>query len=585
VTSSVPCRPSIDQLSGLPLPNTCETITESRGRLRRRFAVHLLVPMAVFVALVLPRLMWGLPSAERARYYPDDPSIMNGLQTHDRLYMTSPIESLHPDEGLILNALAHMRPDRGDFNPHFFQYPSFHIYTTGALLRLLQMAGVVQLQNDKAFYFRHPSEMAKIYRAGRSLSVLYGALGILLVALITYELTSDVSAAGVAALILAIVPFWIRDSAFMKLDVPSGTIDAAVVYLSIRGYRRLSSKYLLLAAAVAGIAAGTKYNAAAMLALPLLLGLRVPNGLSGWRLMTAQVLVALLAFFVTTPYAILAPGEFLDGIVSTAMWQWPTQSQSLAVRMSPWLVIRTWSGLVFVTGAALAAAGGVSWIFVARRRPRVAALVALWFVLASLSAIISPHNVIRYWLPGMPALAATVAVAYWFGRQRFNVALMRTALASVVGATAISALDVNVSGLTQQDPRTEAAAWIERNIPHGSRVATRRMYYDRPTVDDSKYHVVQLDFDRCETEMGVWHVTAERFGTRPACEATKATAAVFSNALRFTPLLPMSQIPEDLYLTNLRIVIYQPRVEPSASRRAERRLPSTPARLSEMPWN
>jgi hypothetical protein len=36
--------------------------------------------------------------------------------------------------------------------------------------------------------------------------------------------------------------------------------------------------------------------------------------------------------------------------------------------------------------------------------------------------------------------------------------------------------------------------------------------------------------------------------------------------LRFTPLLPMSQIPEDLYLTNLRIVIYRPRVEHTARR-------------------
>ena len=43
-------------------------------------------------------------------------------------YRINPLESLHPDEGNILNALTNMNPSKFDFNPRFYNYPSLHIY-------------------------------------------------------------------------------------------------------------------------------------------------------------------------------------------------------------------------------------------------------------------------------------------------------------------------------------------------------------------------------------------------------------------------------------------------------------------------
>jgi len=64
------------------------------------------IPLVLFTLALIIRLIglnWGLPTSER--FY-----------------------SYHPDERQMLGAIANIDILRGEFNPHFFSYPSLFIY-------------------------------------------------------------------------------------------------------------------------------------------------------------------------------------------------------------------------------------------------------------------------------------------------------------------------------------------------------------------------------------------------------------------------------------------------------------------------
>lgn len=513
---------------------------------------RVLVALALlfFGALTGARLGWGLPSADRAHFYPADSSYLAESQT-TRFYITSPIESLNPDEGAILNALSNMQPGQWDFNPRFFNYPTLHIYTTGALLAGLRLSGLAEIRNDKAFYLERPAEMAKLYVAGRMLSLMHGALAIVLVALIARQLTGSPAAGAAAALLLAATPFWIRDSAFLLINVPAATMTTAVVWLTLTGWQRQSTGWLTAAAAVAGIAAGIKYPAGAVLLLPLLMASACGRGpgASGARSVAVQLGAAALAFALTTPYALVTPGLFLEGVLHEAR-----------SKFAPTGILVSWSALPVTTGPVLAVAwiGSVGLVLCKDRR--LGGFLVLWFALATMSAIFSDHAFVRYWLAGVPAIAVTVAVAYSFVSRAWGRVLAGTLYGCAAMATAVMAVDLNVPG-RGDDPRLAAARWIEERVPAGSRVLTRRISWDRPPVNADRYQLTRLEFgeETCDTPQGTWHVTSEPLGAAPACRTDAGAPREFSNPPRLLPLWPWFARPEDVAFTNLRIVVYPPR--------------------------
>ena len=112
----------------------------------RRF----LAPLAIFALALLARaigLTWGLPHAQR--WY-----------------------SYHPDEGVgqIVSAVVGLLG--GDFNPHFFNYPSLTIYATWIVYQFLVIAGLTTSVPEAVY----PWPLIRdIIFAGRLFSVVCGA--------------------------------------------------------------------------------------------------------------------------------------------------------------------------------------------------------------------------------------------------------------------------------------------------------------------------------------------------------------------------------------------------------------------------
>ena len=242
---------------------------------------RLLAPALIFALALLARaigLTWGLPNAER-------------------FYSYHPDESVNQIVGAVVNLL------QGDFNPHFFNYPSLSIYTTWIVYQFLVVAGLTTNVPDAAY----PWPLIRdIIFAGRLFSVVCGAG----TAALTWGVARQLGlgrGAIVAGVLVALLPGLVQHSHYATVDVPATFFVALCVWLSLRAQ---DAKGLLVAALVAGLAAGTKYNAGLVVIVPMACALWLPELKNRWAPITVSPLLALLGFVLTTPYALLAPAEF-----------------------------------------------------------------------------------------------------------------------------------------------------------------------------------------------------------------------------------------------------------------------------------
>lgn len=411
---------------------TGEIDNQSNQEKRGKNIFPLFAVFALALAVRLIGLRWGLPNA-------------------DRWYSYHPDESSRQIVGAVFNLL------QGDFNPHFFNYPSLTVYATWAMYWVLTLCG-----------FGHSVELGTGYPwgtvhdvilAGRVFSVLCGALTAPLVFLIGRRLQLGPWAL-LAAVLMALAPGHVQQSHFATVDVPATFFIALCVYLSLRAKE---AKGLLLAGFIAGLAAGTKYNAGLVLLAPLValwwLQENEQLGVPGARrlgLSVGLLLASLLGFAISTPYALLAPGEF---------WGDPSKQSGFAYELffhpkegsgdifkgtgNGWIYHLTFN-LPFVLTWPVIIASLAGLFFTARERRwwPLLAFSALFFVSLGLSQV----RFMRYLLPLVPVLA--LLAAYGVSRLRLS-----KVLAVVVAGCAFIGCTNVLFPFVKVDPRDQVKAF------------------------------------------------------------------------------------------------------------------------------
>jgi 4-amino-4-deoxy-L-arabinose transferase-like glycosyltransferase len=331
-----------------------------------------------------------------------------------------PLPLLNPDETNIVPRaweLVH----GGGLDPGWYDYPS--------LLFLLLAPTQLGLEE--------PS-----YGAARVVAVLLGI-------------------AGVAA------AWWLGRVAYGSLAGVTGAVGVAVATTHV-AYSRMAVTDVLLtlgvtvtlallvsgrlewAGVAAGLAASAKYPGAVLL-VPL-----VVAGLGARRRLVAACGLAATAFLVTSPFVVLHVGPAWDDfqrVQRLAQEGWLGFEDDPATPLA--YGVRLWETLGPVV---LVAAVGVLVALRARAR---ADLVLLSFAAAyGLSLLPSEAHFDRYVLPLVPVLAVLA------GRSR------PLAVAALVAASVPLWWSIeDARSLTGRDPRLDAAAWIERAIPRGERIA------------------------------------------------------------------------------------------------------------------
>lgn len=164
-----------------------------------------------------------------------------------------------PDETTVVNVALGIAA--GDPNPHFFNYPSLHLYLLAFLDGLWYLsARVLGLFSGRAdleqLVLTDPSPL---YLLARSLTAVLGTVSIGLVYLIGRRL-ADNRVGILAAGFLAVAFLHVRDSHFATVDVPA-TFHLLIAWSLLLRYVSGGQRTVLAgAAAFFGLAASTKYN-------------------------------------------------------------------------------------------------------------------------------------------------------------------------------------------------------------------------------------------------------------------------------------------------------------------------------------
>jgi 4-amino-4-deoxy-L-arabinose transferase-like glycosyltransferase len=382
----------------------------------------------------------------------------------------------------------------GDFNPHFFDYPTLYIYTQVGVSIVVYMIGAMHRSWSALAHFG----AADVYLWARLVTVAFGTGTVWLVYRVGRSWGSR--EALLAAAVMAVAPMHVRESHYVLTDVPMTFFVTLTLLLSKRAVDAPGPAAFCWAGVAAGLAAGTKYNGAYALLMPV----------AAWAFMPAQrpllrrsivpaIAGAAGAFLVVAPYTLLDLPAFLNA------WGYLATHYRPRGRFAEpgWLLYLKHLRLSFGwPGSFLCLAGlGIlaRWLFTGPHRARTALVVvfpfAYFWLIARSSMVFG-----RYALPLLPfvslwiGIAVVVAIGYLRGvglPSRWRTAIVVVLL----GALLLPPLWTSVSFLRMigiRTPQSEAWSWIDRRLMAGTRIVSEAKGLSLPGERYSVQYVESL---------------------------------------------------------------------------------------------
>jgi hypothetical protein len=382
----------------------------------------------------------------------------------------------HPDEARIVGRA--IRFHAGDLNPHFFNWPSLSMYLLWPIYAAVGALGGEGVA--KAF----AADPARFYLIGRLVTVVFGAATVAGL----YRLGRPLYGRAVALLagtFLAVDLLHVHDSRFVTTDVPMTALVVLALVAILRYWRDGRRWDAVSSGLVIGLATSMKYPGA-LAGLPMLLAcaLRAHPTRPWWRCVVRPdaglaAAGAVVGFLVGTPFAALAPAEFLRGVLGEVgeirAVQFGNEADLPALFFHLVHSLPTAMGLPL----ALVALAGLGLTLI---RAGIAEAIWLAFPLPYLLVIGTwSSRFERYAVPLLPfaALLAARAVVALVDAGRAHLSWLRrvpAGLAVTVAAGLLLALPVGRLVafhrlLGRPDTREVAASWIEHQLPSGTRIA------------------------------------------------------------------------------------------------------------------
>jgi 4-amino-4-deoxy-L-arabinose transferase-like glycosyltransferase len=393
------------------------------------------------------------------------------------------------DEPEIMERAVRMMKT-GDFNPHFFDWPTLTIY-----LQFLVSCAVFLLGSMQA-HWNHLDQVgaADMFLAGRALSAVIGSATVWVTYLIGRRWGS---AEGViAAALMAVIPYHVRESHYVLADVPTAFLTSLTCLLALRGHERPTTWAFAAAGLSAGLAASSKYNGSIALLFPLLAAW-LTEGPFFARVQRTLVIsgAAMGGFLAGTPYAWLDLPKFLNDYARLAAIfarertgepGWSIYLKHLRGALGWPALVMTFAGMALTVVRAVSGPGRVRWVLL------------LVFSLVYFRVMAGSYQIYgRYILPLLPmaslmAAIATVAAVGLVRRGRWpGWSIRLSGAAAVLALLAVPAWTsaVFVRDLGRPGTVDLAYRWIDANVPAGSKVVLERRVLLLPAP---KYETVNL---------------------------------------------------------------------------------------------
>jgi len=379
----------------------------------------------------------------------------------------------HEDDAHHFNRTVEMAA-RGDLNPYYFNKPALHFYLRMPVVYLAawyeHRAGRLTAIRDirtrdpygLAGYAYTPSH-PRILAALRLESAAWSALMAVATFLVVGLLRHSIRVAFAAGLIVIASPEVVRNSYIIGVDTLMGLLCISTTAYAFWTLTRYRTRHLVVCALLAGLACAAKYNAAAVVLVPLALWWLCDRSFKGFIITST---VPVLGFLVGAPYTLLAWDEFIKGI-SYEIWHYGQAGHEGHSAGRGWpqaLLYLRWglSDGIGVSAAVLALVGG-SWLSVYDRRafllllafplPYAALMIAQKAHFTRNMVVMVPYAATLAGV-GIAALVSTVKDRRW-----------QHIVATVIAAVALwpiasSSYAMLQRASLQHDSRDAAVAWI-----------------------------------------------------------------------------------------------------------------------------
>jgi hypothetical protein len=370
------------------------------------------------------------------------------------------------DEPQIMDRVVRMMKT-GDFNPHFFDWPSLTIYVHLVVACLVFLAGAMR----GAWQSLAQVGPADLYVPARMVTVLIGTatVGVLFAAARRW----GVATALLAAALLAVAPNHTRESHYVLTDVPTAFFSTLALLMSLRALEQPAARAFAVAGLTVGLAASCKYNGSIAVVLPLVAALAAggtPLAIAQRALLVGGGVVT--GFLLGTPYAVLDLPRFLNDYARLAsVFAQPRGGEAgWALYLKYLAQSLGWAGLI----AALC--GVVLSIRATVMGPaRARSVMLAGFTLAYYYVMATSHQIYgRYTLPLLPfvALLAAIGVATVARTLRPRVpARLQPGVIAALVLVLLTPPAVRAISFDRTTARSQtvdlAYRWIDTHVPDG----------------------------------------------------------------------------------------------------------------------
>lgn len=438
-----------------------ETHVNTRGgapRVRGREWGLLLVLLAAALSFRMAVIGWGLPPAIHE-------VAVSGIRS-----------SYSFDEDDILNPLSFTLPDKLDFDPRQYQWGTLHFFLVLSSLDVAEHTGYIHRSWRRAYDDMLAPDFARIYIAGRLVSVLVGLAGIVAMFFLALEYAGN-RAAFWAASLVAVSPAHLLGSSQIRVDLTMTALMTITAWLGVRAQRAGTPRAFLWAGLAAGASVAAKYTAI-FLVIPGLVAALATRLFPG-RASTAAILGIVGGFLAGEPYMLTKPEPITSQIISTVQKSHDVP-EHYRIPVGSLLGTQAVNSVRFLVGgpAALLIAAGLGIMLRRRAAADTVALVMLGGGIASLVPLLWP--MLRYQLPLLPLLALAGAVA--LNRCRAPLGL---AIGAVTLILPLAASIDQVRFMRQPHPANLMLPVILRQVPPGTELA--RLMPELPPLDLKVY--------------------------------------------------------------------------------------------------
>ena len=207
---------------------------------------------------------------------------------------------IHIDERVML--LNPLKLWSGDLNPHFFIYPTLHIYLTSALYYCYFVVGQSLPMADFVAYqvFVNGAELIEVARGFNSLLSAATAVVVALIGRRLYGMRSG----ALAGLLFAALPLSVRFAHLATTDTPATLWISCAMYFAVRIAQGANIRDSVWAGVCVGLAGSSKYPAA-LVGFPVAVACLLYR--PTWRQLALWIAgaVSVLVFALTSPYVVL----------------------------------------------------------------------------------------------------------------------------------------------------------------------------------------------------------------------------------------------------------------------------------------